>query len=167
LQEGKIHALAARRESEWKAKWDRHKRLSHRVRYWIGPVPTADPASGCAQCAALLEALAAKDGTPLGGPEGDGGVLSALRAGGLCFRAHLRGTTSASAAFSPLGFTALTSFWFVFETFVGEKHLLAGSKNKFSAALRTLQDPVVVFHEPLSPCPSQVGGWAHFATMAK
>jgi hypothetical protein len=100
----------------------------------------------------LLKTFAAKDWTSLCGPEGHGGVLSALGAGGLRFRTHLRGAT-ASAAFRALRFATFASFRFVLESFVGEKHLLAGSKNKFSAALRTLQDPVVIFHEPLSPCP--------------
>ncbi|MGB2623678.1 MAG: hypothetical protein WA857_19660 [Candidatus Acidiferrum sp.] len=61
--------------------------------------------------------------------------------------------TSAAAAFRSFGFAALTPFWFVLETFVGEKHLFAGSKNKLSAAFRTLQDTIVVFHEPFSRCP--------------
>jgi hypothetical protein len=87
----------------------------------------------------LLKTLAAKNGPSLRGTEGDGGVLSALGAGGLCFRTHLRGAaTSASAAFGALGFAAFAPFRLVLETFVGEKHLLAGSKNKLSAALRTL-----------------------------
>jgi hypothetical protein len=124
-------------------------------------------ASGCAQGAALLEALAAKDWTSLRGAEGHGSFLAALRTGGLGFRAHLRGATASSTAFRALGLAAFASLRFVLETLVGEKHLLAGSKNKLSAALRTLQHPVVVFHEPLSPCPSQAGGWAHFATGAK
>src|SRR5579872_3921411 len=122
--------------------------------------------SCCAEGAPLLEALATKNWTPLRGAERDCRFLSTLRARRFCFRAHLRGA-SASAAFSALGFTAFAPFRFVLETFVGEKHLFAGSKNKFSAALRTLQHPVVVFHEPLSPCPSQVGGWAHFALRTK
>jgi hypothetical protein len=108
--------------------------------------------SGGAERAALLEALAAKNGTSLSGPEGDSRFLSTLRASGFCFRAHLRGASSAS--FSALGLAALAPFRLVLEAFVGEKHLFAGRKNKFSAALRTLQHPVVVFHEPLSPCPS-------------
>jgi hypothetical protein len=114
----------------------------------------------------LLKAFSAKDRASLRGSEGDGSVLSALGAGGLRFRAHLRGAAS-STAFSALGLAAFASLWFVLETFVGEKHLFAGSKNKFSAALRTLENPVVVFHEPLSPCPSQGGGWARFAMPAK
>jgi hypothetical protein len=87
----------------------------------------------------LLKALAAKNWTSLRGTEGDGGVLAALGAGGLCLRAHLGGAaTSTSAAFGALGFAAFAPFRLILETFVGEKHLLAGSKNKLSAALRTL-----------------------------
>jgi hypothetical protein len=88
-----------------------------------------------------LKALAAKNGTSLRGTEGDGGVLTALRASRFGFRAHLRGATT-SAAFRALRFATFASLRFVLETFVGEKHLFAGSKNKFSAALRTLQYPV-------------------------
>jgi hypothetical protein len=124
--------------------------------------------SGSAKGAALLEALTAKDRTSLRGPEGDSRILATLGASRLRFGAHLRGAaTSASTTFSALGFAALAPFRLVLETFVGEEHLFAGSKNKLSAALRTLQDPVVIFHEPLSPYPSQRGGWAHFAMSTK
>jgi hypothetical protein len=85
----------------------------------------------------LLKTLAAKNWTSLRGTEGDGGVLAALGAGGLCFRAHLGGATT-SASFGALGFAPFAPFRLILETFVGEKHLLAGSKNKLSAALRTL-----------------------------
>jgi hypothetical protein len=85
-----------------------------------------------------LEAFTAKDRASLCGPEGHGRVFSALRAGRLGFRAHLGGATAASTAFRALGFATFASLRFVLETFVGEKHLFAGSKNKFSATLRTL-----------------------------
>jgi hypothetical protein len=92
-----------------------------------------------AESTALLEALAAKNRTSLRRPEGDSSFLSALRARRLCFRAHLGGAaTSATPTFSALGLATFASFRFVLETFVGEKHLFAGSKNKLSAALRTL-----------------------------
>jgi hypothetical protein len=98
----------------------------------------------------LLEALAAKDRASLRGPEGNSGFLPALRARGLSFRAHLRGAPT-SSAFGSFGLAALAPLGLVLESLVGEKHLFAGCKNKLSAALSTLQDPVVVFHEPLSP----------------
>jgi hypothetical protein len=121
----------------------------------------------CAESTTLLEALAAKNRTSLRGAERDSGFLSALRACRLRFRAHLGGSAASTTAFSALGLASFASLWFVLETLVGEKHLLAGSKNKFSAAFRALQHPVVVFHEPLSPCPSQGGGWVRFARRAK
>jgi hypothetical protein len=65
--------------------------------------------------------------------------------------------TSSSAALGPFRFASLAALWFVFEAFVGEEHLFAGGKYEFSATLRTLQYPIVVFHEPLSPGP--VLGW--------
>ena len=85
----------------------------------------------------LLEALSAENRTSLCGPEGHRGVLSALRASGLCFRTHL-GRAAASTAFSALCLAAFASFRLVLETLIGEKHLLASGKNKLSAALRTL-----------------------------
>jgi hypothetical protein len=100
----------------------------------------------------LLEALPAEHRPPLRGTEGHGGFLSALRAIRLGFRAHLR-TAPASPAttFGAFRLAAFTTLGFVFEAFVGEKHLFAGGKYKLSATLRTLQDLIVVFHEPLSP----------------
>jgi hypothetical protein len=62
-------------------------------------------------------------------------------------------TTASSSTLGPLCFTALTSFRFVLEALVGKKHLFAGGEHKLRAALRTLQHPVVVFHEPLSRGP--------------
>jgi hypothetical protein len=93
----------------------------------------------CAHRPALLEAFPAEYRTPLCRPERYSGFLAALRTVGFCFRAHLQsacdawpGTLGASC------FAPFTSLRFVFETFVGEKHLLAGSKYKLGAALRTL-----------------------------
>jgi hypothetical protein len=39
--------------------------------------------------------------------------------------------------------------------------LFAGSKYKLGAALRTLQDPVVIFHEALPLAPIKARGWAN------
>jgi hypothetical protein len=58
-----------------------------------------------------------------------------------------------SSALGPLCFAAFTSLRFVLKSLVGEKHLFASREHKLRAALRTLQYPVVVFHEPLSPGP--------------
>ena len=52
-------------------------------------------------------------------------------------------------AFGALGLATFATFWFVFEALVGEKHLLAGSEDKLRTTLRTLQDLIVEFHEPL------------------
>ena len=95
--------------------------------------------SGRTERATLLEALAAKNRASLCGPEGDSRILSTLGTRRFRFGAHLRGAaTSTCTAFSAFGFAALAPFRLVLETFVGEKHLLAGRKNKLSAALRTL-----------------------------
>src|SRR5713226_4842157 len=103
---------------------------------------------------ALLEAFPAKHRPPLCGTEGNCGFLPALRAVCLRFRTHRRGVNPATAAaLGPLGLATFAALLFVLESLVGKKHLLAGSKNEFSTALRTLQHSIVIFHEPLSPGP--------------
>jgi len=82
-------------------------------------------------------------------PEGNRSFLPTLRAGRLCFRPHLAATTA--AAFGPLRFAGFTSFWFVLEALVREKHLFAGRKYELGTALRALQDLVMEFHLPLPP----------------
>jgi hypothetical protein len=83
------------RRDDLEQKWDRHNCLSHRMLSLISrsmlmaSFRSVDAASRGAERPALLEALAAKDRTSLCGPEGDSGFLTALGAGGLCFRAHL------------------------------------------------------------------------------
>lgn len=62
-------------------------------------------------------------------------------------------SSPAASTFSAFRFAAFAAFGFILKTLVGKKHLLAGGKYKFSATLRTLQHPVVVFHEPLSLVP--------------
>jgi len=47
---------------------------------------------------------------------------------------------------SAVGLTCFATLRFVFEAFVGEKHLLAGRENKFRSAIRALQNLVMVFH---------------------
>jgi hypothetical protein len=99
---------------------------------------------------ALLEAFPAKNRPPLGWPERDRGLLAALRAVGFGLRTHLQAAAVARpAAFGAPGFAGFASLGFVFETFVGEKNLFARGKYKLGAALRTLQDPIVIFHEAL------------------
>jgi hypothetical protein len=61
---------------------------------------------------------------------------------------------AATPALGSLRFAGFTSFGFVLEAFVGEKHLFAAGEHELRTALRTLQHLVVVFHEPLSPGPS-------------
>jgi hypothetical protein len=94
-----------------------------------------------------LEAFTAKNRAALRGPKRDGSFLAALRTIRLGLRAHLEaapicGTTALGTAC----LASFTTFRFVFEAFVGEKHLFAGGKYKLGAALRALQDPIVIFH---------------------
>jgi hypothetical protein len=99
----------------------------------------------------LLEAFPAKHGTPLRRPEGNRRFLPALRAGRFRLCPHLPAAATATAALGPLRFAAFTSFRFVLESFVREKHLLPGRKYKLGTALRTLQHLVMEFHLPLPP----------------
>ena len=101
---------------------------------------------------ALLEAFPAKHRPPLRWPERNGGFLSALRAVRLCFRPHRRGVPPGSA-FRALGLARFTTLRFVLKALVGEKHLLAGREHKLRTTFCTLQDLIVIFHEPLSPGP--------------
>src|ERR1700722_13611271 len=122
---------------------------------------TADTESwlGGAHGAALLEAFPAEDWAALRRTEGNGGVLAALRTGGLGLRAHLCGAaaTARACTFSALGFATFATFGFVFEAFVGEEHLFTGRKDKLRTTLGTLQDLIVEFHEP-PPWPSSGSG---------
>jgi hypothetical protein len=96
----------------------------------------------------LLEALPAKHRAPLRRPERNGRFLAALRAICFRFRPHRTATPAAFSSFRLAGFATLR---FVLETFVGEKHLFAGGKYELCTTLGTLQDLIVIFHEPLSP----------------
>jgi len=117
----------------------------------IGARPMFELVLRSAHGAALLKAFTAEYRTSLCGTKRYGGLLAALRAVGLGLRSHGHGAPAATAActFGTLGLAAFAPFRFVFEAFVGEEHLFAGSKNKLSATLRALQHLVVVFHEPL------------------
>ena len=111
---------------------------------------------------ALLEAFPAKYRTPLCRPERHSGLLAALRTIRFCFRAHLQSARNAwTGTLGASCFAPFTSLRFVLETLVGEKHLLAGGKYKLGAALRTLQDPIVIFHEALPLAPKEARGWVN------
>jgi hypothetical protein len=106
-----------------------------------------------------LEALAAEDWAALRRTEGNRCVLTALGTSGLGLRAHLGAAICAAIAdtFGTLGFATFATFRFVFEAFVGEKHLFAGSEHKFGTTFGTLQDLIVEFHEPLPLAQVQQG----------
>ena len=107
--------------------------------------------------ASRLKAFTAKYRAALRWPEGYRGFLPALRTGGLCFGAWSGTSAATAAAFRPLRLATLAALRFVLETFVGKEHLFAGGKNKLSAALRTLQDLIVEFHDPAPPGPTSGG----------
>ncbi len=114
----------------------------------------------CSHRSPRLEAFPAEHRAPLCRPEWNRCCFAALRAGCLGFRSHLGGSSSASSAFGTLRLACLASLGFVLESFVGEEHLFAGRKNELSAALRALQDLIVVFHEPFPPRPLSGSGTA-------
>jgi hypothetical protein len=96
----------------------------------------------------LLEALAAIHRATLRRPKWNGRFLSALRAVRFRFRPH---RTAAPATFGSFRLAGFATLWFVLEALVGEKHLFAGGKHELSTTLGTLEDLIVIFHEPLSP----------------
>jgi hypothetical protein len=102
---------------------------------------------GGAHRAPLLEAFAAKHGSALSRAERYRGFLSTLGTVGFSFGPH-RGSAAppATDAFGAFGLASFAALGLVLEALVREKHLLARSKNKLSATLRTLQDLIVVFH---------------------
>jgi hypothetical protein len=106
-----------------------------------------------------LEALPAEDRPSLRGSEGNGCFLAALRTGCLRFGTYLPATTTAAASgFGSFGFAGFAALRFVLKSLVGEKHLLAGSKNELGAALGTLQHLIVEFHGRFPPEPPS-GQW--------
>jgi hypothetical protein len=117
----------------------------------------ADGELGGAHGAALLETFAAEDRAALGGPERNGGFLAALRARGFGFRADRRSACASSNALGALGFAGFAALGLVLEAFIGEEHLFAGGENELGATLRTLQDLIVVFHEPPPLAPDGQG----------
>src|SRR5229473_5503810 len=127
--------------------------LSFEIFFWMG-LRLGIAALCRAHCPSLLEAFPAKHRPPLCGTEGDGGFLPALRAVCFRFRAHRGGVAAATAALGAFCLATFAALGFVFEPLVGEKHLFAGGKNELSAALRTLQHSIVIFHEPLSLGPA-------------
>jgi hypothetical protein len=98
----------------------------------------------CAHRPSCLEALPAEHRASLRGLKGNGGFLTALRAGSLGFRPYL--AASGATAFGPFGFACFAALRFVFKTLVGEKHLFACGKNELGATLGTLQNLIVEFH---------------------
>jgi len=99
-----------------------------------------------------LEALPAKDWSALSRLERYGGFLATLRACGFGFRPD-RPSASSASRFCTFCFASFAALRLVLEALVGEKHLLAGSKHKLGATLRTLQYLIVEFHGrlPLGP----------------
>src|SRR5712692_5403997 len=116
---------------------------------WAGPAACFVPPGSRlqlgrgAESSPLLEALAAIHGPTLRRLEGNRGFLPALRAGRLRFRTL---EIPRASGFRAFGFARLAPLGLVLEALVGEKHLLAGGEHKLGAALRALQDLIVVFH---------------------
>jgi len=111
---------------------------------------------GTAHSTPLLKTFAAIDGTPLGGFEGNCCFFSALRANGFGFDS-LNADRTCAVALSAACFAGFAPFGLVLKALIGEKHLLAGSKNKLGAAFRAFQDLIVVFHRAAPPCWERTG----------
>ena len=101
----------------------------------------------------LLKTFAAIHGTPLSWLKWDGGFFPALRTDG--FRLYALNAISRRyrSALRPRRLTGFAPLGLVLESFVGEKHLLAGSEHKLRPAVRALQDLIVIFHGPLRAWP--------------
>ena len=113
----------------------------------------------CAHRPPLLEAFAAENRAALGRPEGHRRLLTTLRTGRLGFRASGR---RPAGALGTLRFAGLTTLGLVLEAFVGEEHLFASGEDELGAAIRALQDLIVIFHAQL-PCPGSGIERAHLA----
>ena len=89
----------------------------------------------------------------MGRAEGHRRFFAALRASRLRFGTHRSGAAicAAAHAFRTLRLARFAAFGLVLEAFVGEKHLLAGSKHKFRIAFRALQYFIVEFHVDRPP----------------
>jgi hypothetical protein len=113
---GSISLTAETRNVSRAASSPANLRLLSRRRRWAGRSP-------------VLKTLPAIDGAPLGGLERYCRFLRALRADRL--RLHSLGRACGSASpRRPVCLARFTPLGLVFETLVGEKHLLARSKNK-------------------------------------
>jgi hypothetical protein len=74
-----------------------------------------------------------------------------LRANGFGFD-PLYASRTRAVALRAAGFACFAPLGLVLEALVGEKHLLAGRKDKLGVAFRALQDLIVVFHCAAPPC---------------
>jgi hypothetical protein len=93
----------------------------------------------------VLETFPAIDRAPLRGLKRNRRFFGALRADCLGFYS-LRRAGGRTAARCTVCFACFAPLGLVFETLVGEKHLLARCKNKLGRTFGALQDPIVVFH---------------------
>ena len=92
---------------------------------------------------ARLVALAAVDGTPLGGLERDGGFLPALRA----YRSRFRPRGVPGRSSRPTGRLAvLASLRFVPEALICEERLLPCCEHEFRATFNAFQGPILILH---------------------
>ena len=86
----------------------------------------------------------------MSGPEGDGGLLAALRADCTGFYASVVLSIAVRSwcgehGHAP-GFTDLAALGFVLELLVIKKHLFPGSEHKIGTAVDALQHLVLKFH---------------------
>jgi hypothetical protein len=97
-----------------------------------------------------LETFSAEDWAALRWAEGDGGLFSASRAGGLGLdlgvAVGLSGCGGRAEDRDPLGLASFATLWFVLELLIVKKKLFPGSENEITPAVHTLQHLVLKFH---------------------
>jgi hypothetical protein len=97
-----------------------------------------------------LKTFPAEDWAALRGAEGDGGLFSAARAGGLSLdlgvAVGLSGSGGRAENGDPLGFASFATLGFVLELFVVKEKLFPGSENEITSTVDTLQHFVLKFH---------------------
>ena len=100
-----------------------------------------------ANCAALLEAFAAKYWTSLRRLERHSSLLAAMGTGSASFDLLIRVRRRRSDRSCPLCFAGFAALGLVLELLVVKEELFARREEKLRAAVYALQQPVLEFHE--------------------
>jgi hypothetical protein len=97
-----------------------------------------------------LKTFSAEYGAALRGAEGDGGLFSASRAGGLSLdlgvAVGLSGSGGRAEDRDPLGLAGFAALGLVLELFIVKEQLFPGSENEITSTVDTFQHLVLKFH---------------------